>query len=94
MQQEEHLAFGTGLGSGKAARERLAMCHVERSHIPTLVEGAAVSGRLRADLVAELGVPHVVVAGGAGYVTPDGRDFGHDRCVELGMHGISMPIQF
>ncbi|SMX43950.1 hypothetical protein OCA8868_03076 [Octadecabacter ascidiaceicola] len=34
--------------------------------MPSLVEGSAMSGRLRADLAAELGLPQVVVAGGAG----------------------------
>jgi xylulokinase len=34
--------------------------------MPALVEGSAVSGRLRAELAAELGLPRAVVAGGAG----------------------------
>jgi xylulokinase len=44
----------------------LATCHLERSQMPTLVEGSDVSGRLRADLAVELGLPQAVVAGGAG----------------------------
>jgi xylulokinase len=44
----------------------LATCQLERVQMPTLVEGSAASGRLRADLAAELGLPQVVVAGGAG----------------------------
>ena len=43
----------------------LAACQLERAQMPTLVEGAVASGRLRADLAAELGLPQVVVAGGA-----------------------------
>ena len=41
-------------------------CHLSRDQMPTLVEGAAASGTLRADLAAELGLPRMTVAGGAG----------------------------
>ncbi|SFJ41124.1 xylulokinase [Jannaschia pohangensis] len=44
----------------------LAACHLSRDHMPALVEGSAVSGTLRADLAAEVGLPRVPVAGGAG----------------------------
>lgn len=44
----------------------LAACHLTRDQMPALVEGSAVSGQLRADLAAELGLPQCVVAGGAG----------------------------
>ncbi|MCK0168584.1 xylulokinase [Jannaschia sp. S6380] len=44
----------------------LAACHLTRDHMPRLVEGSEVSGRLRADLAAEFGLPRVPVAGGAG----------------------------
>ncbi|SDY46305.1 xylulokinase [Jannaschia faecimaris] len=40
----------------------LSACHLTRDHMPRLVEGSAVSGTLRADL----GLPQVPVAGGAG----------------------------
>ncbi len=46
--------------------ELLASCHLTRAQMPTLVEGSAVSGRLRAGLAADLGLPECVVAGGAG----------------------------
>ena len=46
--------------------ELLAACHLDRDHMPSLVEGSAVSGHLRTDLAAELGLPVVPVAGGAG----------------------------
>lgn len=44
----------------------LAKCHLTRGHMPRLIEGSAVSGHLRADLAAELGLPRIPVAGGAG----------------------------
>ena len=44
----------------------LAACHLSRERMPTLVEGSAPSGLLRAELAAELGLPRVTVAGGAG----------------------------
>ncbi|GLQ37965.1 xylulokinase [Rhizobium albus] len=45
----------------------LAACGLDRSHMPSLVEGTAPAGRLRGDLAAELGLPAgIVVAGGAG----------------------------
>lgn len=44
----------------------LAACHLTRDHMPRLVEGSEVSGTLRADLAAEIGLPQVPVAGGAG----------------------------
>ena len=44
----------------------LAACHLDRSYMPRLVEGGAVSGQLRPELAAELGLPVVAVAGGAG----------------------------
>lgn len=46
--------------------EVLASCHLSRDHMPRLVEGSEVSGALRADLAAELGLPQMIVAGGAG----------------------------
>ncbi len=45
----------------------LAATHLDRSHMPRLVEGSAASGQLRADVAAQLGLQvGVVVAGGAG----------------------------
>ncbi|MFK7835755.1 MAG: xylulokinase [Sulfitobacter sp.] len=44
----------------------LSACHLTRDHMPRLVEGSAVSGRLRPALAQELGLPQCVVAGGAG----------------------------
>ena len=44
----------------------LGACHLTRDQMPRLVEGSAQSGMLRADLAAEIGLPSVPVAGGAG----------------------------
>ena len=44
----------------------LSACQLTRDQMPGLVEGSAKSGVLRADLAAELGLPRVCVAGGAG----------------------------
>lgn len=45
----------------------LAASGMSRAQMPALVEGSAISGRLRGSLAAELGLPQgVVVAGGAG----------------------------
>ena len=44
----------------------LAACHLDRSHMPRLVEGSQVSGALRADLAAVWGIRSAVVAGGGG----------------------------
>ncbi|MEM6939571.1 MAG: xylulokinase [Pseudomonadota bacterium] len=44
----------------------LSKCHLSEAHMPALVEGSAVSGRLRADLAREVGLPSCIVAGGAG----------------------------
>ena len=70
----------------------LAVCQLDRSQMPDLVEGSAVSGRLRADLAAETGLPRACVAGGAGDnaaaaiaagVVKDGTGF-----VSLGTSGV------
>ncbi|MEE2861150.1 MAG: xylulokinase [Pseudomonadota bacterium] len=44
----------------------LAATGLSRSHMPTLVEGTALSGHLRRDLAQRWGVPQVPVAGGGG----------------------------
>ncbi len=44
----------------------LSACSLDRGYMPALVEGAAVSGRLRQDLADTLGLPACVVAGGGG----------------------------
>ncbi|KGJ05923.1 xylulokinase [Paracoccus halophilus] len=46
--------------------ELLAATGLSRDHMPALVEGSAISGRLRAGLAEEWGVPQVPVAGGGG----------------------------
>lgn len=46
--------------------EMLAATGLDRSHMPKLVEGAAASGKIRATIARELGIPPVVVAGGGG----------------------------
>lgn len=46
--------------------ELLAESDLSRDHMPSLVEGSAVSGTLRAEVAKELGLPQVPVAGGGG----------------------------
>lgn len=48
------------------SEEMLAATGLARSHMPRLVEGNAVSGKLRRDVAGELKVPMVAVAGGGG----------------------------
>jgi xylulokinase len=62
-------AAGTAwLDTGKRdwSDDLLAACHLGRGQMPRLVEGSAESGKLRADLAAEIGLPQAIVAGGAG----------------------------
>ncbi|MEO0485383.1 MAG: xylulokinase [Pseudomonadota bacterium] len=70
----------------------LAKSGLSREHMPRLVEGAAVSGTLRADLATRFGMAHVPVAGGGGDnaasavglgVTEPGQGF-----VSLGTSGV------
>ena len=44
----------------------LSSCHLGRDHMPQLVEGNAPSGKLRADIAHQTGLPECIVAGGAG----------------------------
>lgn len=44
----------------------LAACDLSRDQMPSLVEGWAPSGVLRADLATQVGLPQAIVAGGAG----------------------------
>jgi xylulokinase len=44
----------------------LAACQLSRGQMPSLAEGSAVTGTLRADLAHRWGLPQVPVAGGAG----------------------------
>lgn len=62
-------AAGTAwLNTGKRdwSDKLLAACHLTRDQMPALVEGSAESGKLRAELAAEVGLPQAIVAGGAG----------------------------
>ena len=62
-------AAGTGwldVAARDWSDEMLAATGLNRSHMPRLVEGNAPSGTVRAAVAAELQVPPVVVAGGAG----------------------------
>ena len=62
-------AAGTGwldMGARAWSDALLDASSMRRDQMPALVEGTAVSGRLRADLAAELGLPVVPVAGGGG----------------------------
>lgn len=53
-------------GARDWSNDLLAACDLTRDHMPSLVEGWAPSGVLRAELAAELGLPQAIVAGGAG----------------------------
>ena len=66
---------------------------LDRSHMPRLVEGTDVSGTLRADLAAELGLPAgIPVAGGAGDNAASAFGVGAlsdgDAFVSLGTSGV------
>lgn len=57
--------FDTGARDWSA--DLLAACDMDRSHMPRLVEGSALSGTMRRELAAMWGIgPDVTVAGGAG----------------------------
>ena len=71
----------------------LAVTGLDRSHMPRLVEGTQVSGRLRGDLAAELGLPaDIPVAGGAGDNAASAFGVGAladgDAFVSLGTSGV------
>ena len=60
-------AAGTGwlnTGARSWSDELLAACNLSRDHMPTLVEGSAASGRLRAGLAKRWGMHPAIVAGG------------------------------
>lgn len=83
------------LDTGKRAwsDELLAASGMERAQMPRLVEGTAVSGRLRPALASEWGVsPGVVVAGGAGDNAASACGMGTVRAgsafVSLGTSGV------
>jgi len=63
-------AAGTGwldVGKRSWSDELLKATHLTKQHMPSLVEGTAVSGTLRKTLATRFGMSHtVVVAGGAG----------------------------
>ena len=62
-------AAGTGwldMGARAWSDALLGASGMRRDQMPALVEGTAVSGTLRADLAADLGLPVVPVAGGGG----------------------------
>lgn len=73
--------------------ELLAATGLDRSHMPRLVEGSAVSGHVRDDLAARWGLPKgVVVAGGGGDNAAAGVGVGVVRAgeafVSLGTSGV------
>lgn len=73
--------------------ELLAATDLGRSHMPRLVEGSAVSGRLRADLAYRFGLPAgIPVAGGAGDNAASGIGVGVVKAgqafVSLGTSGV------
>lgn len=62
-------AAGTSwLDTGKRdwSDDLLSACHLTRDQMPRLVEGSAASGKLRAEIAAQTGLPQAIVAGGAG----------------------------
>ena len=71
----------------------LAACHLDRSFMPSLVEGNAASANLRRELVQEFGTAdEVVVAGGAGDNAASAVGMGtvnpDDAFVSLGTSGV------
>lgn len=71
----------------------LAATHLDRSHMPRLVEGSEASGTLRAELAAEWGLPtSVVIAGGGGDNAASAVGVGvvneGDAFVSLGTSGV------
>jgi xylulokinase len=71
----------------------LAACGLNRSHMPRLVEGSAVSGHVRPALASRWGLPaSVVVAGGGGDNAASGVGVGvvraGDAFVSLGTSGV------
>jgi len=73
--------------------ELLAACHLSLDHMPSLVEGSAPSGALRASLATQFGMPdNVVVAGGAGDNAASACGMGivtpGDAFVSLGTSGV------
>lgn len=71
----------------------LAATGLNRSHMPSLVEGSAISGTLRADLADRWGLPKgVVIAGGGGDNAASGVGVGVVRAgeafVSLGTSGV------
>src|SRR5690606_15455761 len=73
--------------------ELLAVTGLNRSHMPRLVEGSAVSGTLKSDLAARWGMGgNVVIAGGAGDNAAAGCGIGAVRpgegFVSLGTSGV------
>jgi len=54
------------VGARDWSDDLLAKCHLGRDRMPKLVEGAAASGRLSAEVAGQVGLPQCTVAGGAG----------------------------
>jgi xylulokinase len=54
------------VGERRWSEAMLAACDLDRTHMPRLVEGTAISGLLTAEAAAELGVQRIAVAGGSG----------------------------
>ena len=80
-------------GARDWSEDLLAATGLSRGHMPALVEGSAVSGRLRAGLAARWGLPAgVVVAGGGGDNAASGVGVGVVRAgeafVSLGTSGV------
>ncbi|MFN3845676.1 MAG: xylulokinase [Paracoccaceae bacterium] len=89
-------AAGTGWLETHArdwSEDLLTATGLNRSHMPSLVEGSAVSGTLRADLATRWGLPKgVVIAGGGGDNAASGVGVGVVRAgeafVSLGTSGV------
>lgn len=89
-------AAGTGwldVGKRQWSTACLEACNLSIDHMPSLVEGSAPSGELRAEIAARFGMPKgVVVAGGAGDNAASACGMGNvgegDAFVSLGTSGV------
>lgn len=76
------------VGARRWSAEMLAATHLSVDHMPALVEGTALAGRLRPDIAAEWGLPGgIPVAGGAGDQAAGAAAIG---CVRPGQGFVSL----
>ncbi len=76
------------VGARRWSQAMLDATHLTRSHMPALVEGTEVAGRLRSDIAAAWGLtPNIPVAGGAGDQAAGAAAIG---CVRPGQSFVSL----